>query len=216
MERFTPAARHIGMVPRQAGRGLVAAAAWGLLGVALAGCGSAVASSGAPGTAGSTAAAAPASATAANLVGCASVSQATVVTVSRIIRLALPEPDGPLMVTDRTPALVHALFRDFCNAVSHPGAGPGAMRCPADFGTVYAGAFYDGNRVLARYTYVAGGCGRVGITVGSTTRSTILAGKAAAAAPHLAADFGAVMESAKPGVMPSPSQVSPGGPDQSA
>jgi hypothetical protein len=215
MERSTPAARHIGMMPAQAvGRGLVAAATWGLLGVALAGCGSVAASSGAPGTAG--AAAASASATAANLVGCASVNQATVVTVSRVIRLALPEPEAPLMVTDRTPALAQALFRDFCNAVTHPGAGPGGMRCPADFGTVYAGAFYDGTRVLARYSYVAGGCGRVGITVGSTTRSTILAGRAAAAAPHLAADFAAVMGSAKPGVMPSPSQVNPGGPDQSA
>jgi len=226
---MTPAARQIGMMPRQMRRGLITAAAWGLLGVTLAGCGSVVASSGAPspgasssaggaasvqaGTAGS--ATSPASATV-PLAGCASVNQATMVTVSRFARLVPAQPDGPLLVTDRTPAQVRALFRDFCNAVTHPDTQRGVLHCPADFGTAYTGVFYDGNQVLARYIYAASGCGQVGIIVGSTTRSTELVGSAAAAAPHLAADFAAVLGQAKQRVPPSPAQVNPGGPMQSA
>jgi hypothetical protein len=203
MEPVTPGARHIGMTPRQMRRGLAVAAAWGLLGVALAGCGSVVASSGAP---------TPGAATTA---GCASVNQANKVTVSRIIHVVLPRSGGPLVFTDSTPAQVHALFQDFCRAVTHPEVRSGGMYCPAGLGTEYAGVFYDGSRVLARYAYVASGCGLVDIIVGSTTRSTMLAGPAAAAAPHLAADFAAVLDSAKRGLMP-PSELSPGGPNQAA
>ena len=224
MERMTPAARHIGMMPRQVRRGLVVAGACALLGVVLAGCGSVTASTGAsapgastpaggtastPAAAGSAAAAASASASAsasaAPQVGCASVNQATMVTVSRLTHLMVPTPVGPPMATVRNPALVRALFRDFCNAVTHPDVPSAVVRCPADFGT-YVGVFLDGDRVLARYTYAASGCQRVGIMVGSTTKSTVLAGPAAAAAPQLAADFAAVLHLA---------QVNPGGSNQS-
>jgi hypothetical protein len=224
-----PAARQIGMMPRHMRRGLITAAACGLLGVTLAGCGSVVASSGAPspgasssaggaasiqaGTAGSATSSATASAP---LAGCAGVNQATMVTVTRLTHLVPSQPDVTPLVTDRTPAQVRALFRDFCNAVSHPDAQRGLLHCPADFGTAYTGAFYDGTQVLARYTYAASGCGQVGIIVGSTTRSTMLVGPAAAAAPHLAADFAAVLGQAKQRVLPSPTQVNPGGPMQSA
>ena len=217
MERMTPAARHIGMMlRRQVRRGLVAAGAWGLLGVALAGCGSVAASAGSPAPGASAPAGGAASTPTTAQVGCASVNQATMVTVSRLSHLMQPRPDGALLVADRKPALVRALFRDFCQAVTHPDVPPGMAGCQAGFVTSYAGVFYDGNRVLARYTYAASGCKRVGIIVGSTTQSTILAGRAADAAPHLAADFGAVLDSAKPGAVPWSYQVNPGGPDQQA
>jgi hypothetical protein len=214
-----PAARQIGMMSRQqVHRGLVVAAGWGLLGALLAGCGSVAGSTPADGGASTSAgsggaivagAAAPASAT--PKVGCAGVNQATTVTISRFTHLV--RPSGALLVINREPALVRALFRDFCGAVTHPRTGSGVLHCPVDLGTDYAGAFYDGSRLLARYSYAASGCQQVGITVGSTTRSTLVAGSAAAAAPHLATDWAAVLDAAKPvSVLPA-SQVNPGGPN---
>jgi hypothetical protein len=200
------------MSRRQVRRGLAAAAGWGLLGAVLAGCGSVAASTPA-GAGGTVAAAAPA---AAHQAGCASVNQATMVTISRFTHLVLPRRNTPLQVTDREPALVRALFRDFCDAVTHPEAASAMMHCPADFGTDYAGVFYDGSRVLARYTYAASGCQRVGIIVGSTTQSTLVAGRAAAAAPRLASDWSALLDAAKPTGFPSPSQINPGGPNKPA
>ena len=176
---------------------------------ALAGCGSEVASSGAAGGSLTTATTPP-------QVGCASVNQATMVTIDRLTRLMLPRPSGLFLVTNRKPALVRALFRDFCHAVTHPYAPSAVMGCPADFATDYAGVFYDGSRVLARYTYAASGCQRVGIIVGSTTQSTLVAGRAAAAAPHLASDWAAVLDAAKPTRASSPAQVNPGGPNKPA
>src|SRR5579864_616743 len=182
-------------------------------GALAAGCGSVVASGGAasapagsassasaPSAAGSAAAVPPASASSASassasasvgpatgaradLVGCASVDQATSVSVTRLTRLEVPVDGGTLMATDRKPAQVRALFRDLCDAVTHPDVPPAVMRCPADFGTDYTGVFYDGNRVLARYTYDASGCRRVSVIVGSIAQSTMLAGPAASAAP---------------------------------
>lgn len=189
------------MSRREVRRGLGVAAGWALLGAALAGCGS-VAASTAAGT-GGTAAAAAASAPVPQ-TGCASVNQATMVTISRLTHLLLPRTKAPLLATDREPALVRALFRDFCDAVTHPEAPSAVMYCPADFGLDYAGVFYDGSRVLARYTYAASGCQRVGIIVGSTTQSTLVAGRAAAAAPHLASDWSAVVDAAKPAGVASP------------
>jgi hypothetical protein len=234
MERMTPSARRIGMMSReQVRRGLVVAAGWGLLcavGVLAAGCGSVVASTGAGGAASTSAgsassasgasggAASASSASAgsaagapADLVGCASVDQATAVSVMRLTRLEVPVDGGTLMATDRKPAQVRALFRDFCNAVTHPDVPPALMHCPADFGTDYIGVFYDGNRVLARYTYDASGCRRVGVIVGSMTQSTMLAGPAASAAPHLVADFAAVLTGAKPTGIPTTSNMNKGG-----
>jgi hypothetical protein len=203
------------MSRRQVRRGLVVAAGCGLLGAVLAGCGSVTGSipaGGAASTPGANGTAATAAASAAVLqVGCAGVNQATMVTISRLTHLALSRPSGPLLVTDREPALVRALFRDFCDAVTHPDTSSAVMHCPADFGTDYAGVFYDGSRVLARYTYAASGCQRVGIIVGSTTRSTMVAGRAASAAPHLAGDWAAVLDAAKPAGVSSPAQVNPEG-----
>jgi hypothetical protein len=211
-----PGARQTGMMSRrQVRRGLAVAAGWGLLGAVLAGCGSVAAP--APAGAGRTAAAAaaPAAASAAvPQVGCASVNQATMVTINRLTHLM--RPSIPLLFTTRQPALVRALFRDFCDAVTHPEAASGVMHCPADFGLDYAGVFYDGNRVLARYTYVASGCQQVDVLVGSTTRFTLVAGRAAAAAPHLASDWSAVLAAAKPTRVPSPAEVDPGGPNKPA
>lgn len=239
MERMATSARQIGMMSHaQVRRGLVLAAGWGLLCAVVAGCGSVVASTGAggaastpagsassaSGAAGGAAAGASASAGAsagapggvqpgapAELVGCASVDQATAVSVTRLNRLVVPAEGGTLMVTDLKPAQVRALFRDFCDAVTHADVPPAVMRCPADFGTDYFGVFYDGNRVLARYTYDATGCRRVSVIVGSITQSTMLAGRAASAAPHLAADLAAVLTGAKPTVKPTTSNMNKGG-----
>jgi hypothetical protein len=196
-------------------RGLVVAVGWGLLAALLAGCGSVTGSTAAGGGASTSAgasgmAAAGAAASAAPRIGCASVNQATMVTVGRVMRPLLPR--GLLPVIDRNPALVRALFRDFCEAVTHPNAPSGLLYCPVDFGTDYVGVFYDGSRVLARYVYAASGCQRVSITAGSTTQSTLVAGRAIAAAPHLATDWAAVLGAAKPTAVSS-SQVNPGGPN---
>ncbi len=48
------------------------------------------------------------------------------------------------------------LFGQLCAAVTHP-APNGVMHCPADFGTEYAGTFYDGSQVLATFVYAASG-----------------------------------------------------------
>ena len=223
---MTPAARQKGMMSRrQVHRGLVVAAGWGLLGALLAGCGSVALSTGAGGGASTPAAPAGAAAApaAAPQVGCAGVNQATMVTIGGLAHPTIPRPSGLLLVTNREPALVRALFRDFCDAVTHRYAPSGVMHCPADFAAYYAGVFYDGNRVLASYTYAASGCRQVAIIVGSTTQSTMVAGRAFAAAPHLAADWAAVLDAAKPTRVPSPSkvnpgpsQVNPGGPDKPA
>jgi len=202
------------MSRRRVRRGLAVAAGWGLLGAVLAGCGSVAGSTpagGAASTPGADGTAATAAASAVPQVGCASVNQATMVTVSRLAQLVLPRSGGPRMVTDREPALVRALFRDFCDAVTHPDTSSAVMHCPADFGTDYTGVFYDGSRVLARYTYAASGCQRVGIIVGSTTRSTMVAGRAASAAPHLAGDWAAVLDAVRAPAVSSPAQVNPGG-----
>jgi len=213
---MTPVARQRGMMSRrQVHRGLVVAAGWGLLGALLAGCAS-VAGSTAVGGGASTPAApggtavAGAAQAAAPQVGCASVNQATMVTISGPAHPTIPRPSGLLVMTSRESALVRALFRDFCDAVTHRYAPPGVINCPADFATYYSGVFYDGNRVLASYTYTAGGCRQVAIIVGSTTQSTMVAGRASAAAPRLAADWAAVLDAAKPTRVPSPSQLNPG------
>jgi hypothetical protein len=206
-----PGTRQTGMMSRrQVRRGLAVAAGWGVLGALLAGCGSVTAPAPA-GAGGTDAAAAPA---AVPQVGCASANQATTVTISRLTHLI--RPSSPLLLTNREPALVRALFRDFCDAVTHPEAPGAVMHCPVDLGIDYAGVFYDGNRVLARYTYAASGCQRVGVFVGSTTRFTLVAGRAAAAAPHLASDWSAVLDAAKPTRVSSPAQVNPGGANKPA
>jgi hypothetical protein len=179
-----------------------------VLSSALAGCGSVTASapagagatSSAPATssaqAASSAAASPASSPApapAAATGCASVNQATSVTVHRVMHLVEPTRAGALSKTQHNATLVRALFSELCAAVSHPSTAKGTVRCPADFGISYLGTFYDGSRTLARFIYGASGCQIVSLTAGGKTKSTMVLGAAAAAAPKLRADMAAVL-----------------------
>jgi hypothetical protein len=163
-------------------RGLAAA---GLLCAALAGCGTAAAASG-------QGAGDPLS-TAAPPVGCASVDQATTVTVTRHMLVAEPVNAHARTVTQRKARLVRALFGDFCAAIAHAEVRQPAYMCPADFGISYTGTFYDGRRVLATFVYAVSGCPRITVTAAGKTRGTLLLGTAAAAAPHLKADMAAVL-----------------------
>ena len=183
MERMTFWARPIGMMKQHRIRALGAA---GLLCAALAGCG----------TAAATAAAAPAAPGAPPgppEVGCASVDQATTVTVRRTLLVVEPINGGQRTITQRNATLVRALFRDFCAAVNHPYAEHALLSCPINFGTYYTGTFRDGQRVLATFTYGISGCPRISVTAAGKTHGTLLLGRAAAAAPHLKADFAAVL-----------------------
>src|SRR6185437_3548741 len=175
MERMTRGVRQSTMMsPRQV-RGTVLAV---LLCSALAGCGSATASapagagatSSAPATSAAQAASsAPASsassAAAASATGCAGADQATSVTVHRVLHLVEPTRGTALSKTQHNATLVRALFRQLCAAVSHPSAAKGAtLHCPADFGIVYLGTFYDGSRTLAKFSYGLSGCETVSLT----------------------------------------------------
>ena len=194
------------MSPRQV-RGTVLAV---LLCSALAGCGSVTASapagagatSSAPATssaqaassaAASSGAASSAPAAAAAATGCASVNQATSVTVHRVMHLVEPTRAGALAKTQRNVTLVRALFGQFCAALQHPSTSKGIVRCPAEYGISYLGTFYDGQRTLAKFVYGASGCQIVSLTAGGKTKSTMVLGAAATAAPKLRADMAAVL-----------------------
>ena len=194
------------MSPRQV-RGTVLAV---LLCSALAGCGSVTASapagagatSSAPATssaqaassaAASSGAASSAPAAAAAATGCASVNQATSVTVHRVMHLVEPTRAGALAKTQRNVTLVRALFGQFCAALQHPSTSKGIVRCPAEYGISYLGTFYDGQRTLAKFVYGASGCQTVSLTAGGKTKSTMVLGAAATAAPKLRADMAAVL-----------------------
>ena len=189
--------------------GLLGTVGAGLLFAALAGCGSEVASSGAAGGPLTTATTSP-------QVGCASVNQATAVSIRREMHLMAPVGTNPISSTTfRQAAQVQALFGQLCAAVTHPA--PRQLRdCPADFGTSYVGTFYDGSRVLATFTYTASGCERVSVTAAGKTLATMVYGPAAAAAPHLAADLDAIVGAPKPGVLEPQGGVNPGGPSKPA
>jgi hypothetical protein len=186
----------------------------GLLFAAVSGCGSVVASDSASApasapasaSASGSAAAAAAAAVAAPAVGCASVNQATSVTIRHLPHLMTPVNTKEKLpsITSRHAAQVRALFGQMCAAVTHPAA-PGVMHCPADIGTEYLGTFYDGSRVLATFVYAASGCERLSVTAAGRTLSTTVDGRAAAAAPHLLTDLVAIVGA--------PSQVNPGGPN---
>jgi hypothetical protein len=219
MERMTPDARQNDMMDQRQIRGLAVAA---LLCAALAGCGSVAASSSAaaPAADGTHAGTTPAGTapadtasggvpTAAPLVGCASVNQATTVMLHSVMRLMVPVGKRAFIITEHKPALVRALFGDICNAVTHPVTATGPVNCPAAFGIKYTGAFFDGTRVLATFTYFLTGCQRVSITADGKTQATMVLGRAAAAAPHLMADMDAVL-GFKPGIMQPYAPVSQG------
>jgi hypothetical protein len=177
MKRMTSWARSRGTMSPRRIRGLAAA---GLLCAALAGCGAA-------------AAATTPAAAAAQKTGCASVSQATSVTVVRHLLLKEPVSSGPRTYHQRHATVVRALFGDFCAALAHAVTLHPAVMCPANFGTSYTGTFYAGQRVLATFIYVPTGCQHLSLTAAGRTRGTLLIGAAAAAAPHLRADLAAVL-----------------------
>jgi len=183
----------------------------GLLFAAVSGCGSVVASDSA-----SAPAAAAATATAAPQVGCASVNQATAVSIRHLLHLMVPVDTKPQAgTTYRQTAQVRALFGQLCAAVTHP-APNRLMHCPADIGTEYLGTFYDGSRVLATFSYAASGCERVSVTTAGKTLSTMVYGRAAAAAPHLATDLDVIVGAPKPGTMQPQGGINPGGPNKPA
>ena len=170
------------MSPRQVRgipvRGIVVA---GLLCAVVAGCGTEV-----PGTVD---AAQPAPSTAA--VGCTSVNQATMVTVRRTMHPVEPVRVSAVVTTQRKPALVRALFGDFCKVVAHPYTPKTPVHCPAAFDINYTGTFYDGHRELATFVYGASGCQTVEVTAAGKSSHSLVMGPAADAAPHLAADLAA-------------------------
>jgi hypothetical protein len=213
MERMTRWLRQIVMMNQRSVRGfcgLCGLAGAGLLVAALAGCGSVVASAAAGAPA---APAAPAATTAAHsAVGCASVNQATSVSLRRQIHLMVPTgKNSPVNAIYRDKAKVRALFGQMCAAVTHP-APIRVMHCPADLGTIYLGTFYDGTRILATFTYTTTGCERVSVTAAGKTQITMVYGRAAAAAPHLAADLAALIGQ-DPSVEQPQGSVNPGGPN---
>jgi len=142
------------------------------------------------------------------------VNQATSVTVIRVMHLVEPTRAGALIKTQHNPALVRALFGQFCAAVGHATAQPGVMHCPADFGISYSGTFYDGTRPLARFVYGASGCQTVSLTAGGKTRAAMVLGAASTAAPKLRADMAAVLGVPVSMLAPPQSQVNPGGPNK--
>jgi hypothetical protein len=202
MERMTFRARPTGMTNQGRVRGLATAGLLcaGLLCAALAGCGTAVVSATAAstprtpeaGAAQTPGAGAPLAAAAAE-VGCASVNQATSVTVARSVVAVEGINPGALRVTQRTATKVRALFGDFCAVLAHAGTPHREFECAAGFGNSYAGTFYDGQRVLATFGYSLRGCPRLSLTVSGKTRVTLVVGNVASAAPHLKADLAAVL-----------------------
>jgi len=189
--------------------GLLGILGTGLLLAAVSGCGSVVAPD-------SAAAGTGAAATASPQVGCASVNQATAVSIRRRMHLMVPMGTNPLASTTyRQAAQVRALFGQLCAAVTHP-APVRMMHCPADIGTEFSGTFYDGSRVLATFNYAPSGCELVSVTAAGKTLTTMVYGRAAAAAPHLATDLEVIVGAPKPGVMQPQGGVNPGGPNKSA
>jgi hypothetical protein len=209
MERTRRRVRQIRMTDQRSVRaarevpGLLGAA---LLVAALAGCASA-----AP----APAATATAAAAAAPQVGCASMNQATAATIRETTHVVAPTTSPAAETTYRQTAQVRALFDQLCAAVTHPMATM-LTHCPDDIGTSYLGTFYDGSRALATFTYAASGCERVSVTAAGKTQSTMVYGRAAAAAPHLSTDLDVLVGTPKPGVMQPQGGVNPGGPDNSA
>jgi hypothetical protein len=109
------------------------------------------------------------------------------------MHLVEPTRVGALSKTQHDVTLVRALFGQLCAAVSHPSKDTGTVRCPVDFGVSYLGTFYDGSRPLAKFIYGASGCQTVSLTAAGKTKSTMVLGAAATAAPKLQTDMAAVL-----------------------
>jgi uncharacterized protein YceK len=191
------------MSPRQL-RGIVVA---GLLCAAVAGCGTVVAA---------TASSGQPAAQAAPAVGCASVNQATSVTVHRSMHPLEPARLGTLIMTQRKPALVRALFGDFCKVIAHRYVPSHPVNCPAAFGLNYTGTFYAGHRELATFVYGATGCQSVDLTAAGKSTYSLVMGNAATAAPHLETDVAAVLGLPKSAVYNPVGEINPGGPNKPA
>jgi hypothetical protein len=187
----------------------------GLLCAAVAGCGTVAASAPAAGQAAASAPAA--SAASASAVGCATVNQATVVTIHRTMRLVEPARVGPYTMTQRKPTLVRAIFSDFCKLVAHPYRSNRPVNCPAAFGLDYSGTFYAGQRKLATFVYGASGCQTVQVTAAGKSTFTMVMGSTASAAPQLENDMAAVLGLPQSAVYgPGGQQINPGGPMKAA
>jgi hypothetical protein len=113
--------------------------------------------------------------------------------VHRVLHLVEPTRAAALAKTQHNVTLVRALFGQFCAALQHPSTSKGIVRCPAEYGISYLGTFYDGQRTLAKFVYGASGCQTVSLTAGGKTKSTMVLGAAATAAPKLRADMAAVL-----------------------
>jgi hypothetical protein len=219
MERLAHEVRPIRMMSPGLVRGTVLAV---LLCSALAGCGSVVASAPAAGQGSSSAASATGAtssaasspeavsasssasgsasggagsqaAAVAAAAGCADVSQATSVSVHRVLHLVEPTRLGGLAKTQRDTTLVRALYNQFCAAITHPATIKGTVRCPANLGISYDGTFYDGSRPLATFVYGATGCQTASLSADGQTKATMMVGSASAAAPKLQSDLAAVL-----------------------
>jgi hypothetical protein len=180
-----------------AGAALLAAT----LAATLAGCASATSSVPAATTA------ATAVAAAAPQVGCASVNQATAVSIQQTMRAVDPTKYRTGGTVYRQSPEARALFGQLCAAVTHPATATTVMHCPLDIGATYYGTFYDGSRSLATFSYAASGCQRVSVTAAGKTMDTMVISQAAAAAPHLSADLDALVGT-KPSVRQSPGTAS--------
>jgi hypothetical protein len=121
------------------------------------------------------------------------VSQATSVSVHRVLHLVEPTRMGSLSKTQHDTTLVRALYSQLCAAITHPAKMKGTVRCPANLGISYAGTFYDGSRPLATFIYGASGCQTVSLSAAGQTKTTMMAGPASAAAPQLQADLAKVL-----------------------
>jgi hypothetical protein len=204
MERMTRGMRQTGMMSSRHLRGSVVA---GLLCAAVAGCGSTVAT---------TPASVQAAHTTAPAVGCASVNQATTVTIRRTMDTVEPTHAGAVATTQRKTAVARALFSDLCQVVAHPYTTKGPLHCPIAFGLAYTGTFYDGKRALATFTYGASGCQNVRVNAAGQSKYSLVMGPAASAAPHLQADMAAALGLPKSTVFGPTQQINPGGPNRPA
>ncbi|HEY1622531.1 MAG TPA: hypothetical protein VGG16_01910 [Streptosporangiaceae bacterium] len=175
----------------------------GLLTAALAGCGTVVATGNTSGsTSGNGTSNTGTTTSSSTATGCASTSLATKVTVIRAMHLVEPERAKSMQKTQTNAAKVQALFRDFCQAIAHKDTKTAILNCPDQVGLSYGGAFYDGSRLLADYTYGASGCQRVTITApGGKSQAVVVWGTAAAASPNMEADMGKVLGIPKSAVM---------------
>ena len=171
--------------PMISSRGVRSTLTAGTLVAALAGCGTYTASQASTGNRTNTTSSTSAAA-------CASVNQATKVTVLRDLHLVEPIRMAALRVTQADPVKVRALFQDFCQVITHKDPSGKPLNCPMEIGLSYGGTFYDGTRPLASYTYAASGCQIVTVTAAATGDepvSAVVFGTAAAAAPNLDGDM---------------------------